>query len=93
MLFQTAFDNHEALKDFFVGFPEFAENDFYVTGESYAGIYVPTLSARLVDDPNFNFKVRVSRVYAVVAAHRNVTVSRLRRRRSHELLYLRKIRW
>ena len=55
---QTAFDNHEALKDFFVGFPEFAGNDFYVTGESYAGIYVPTLSARLMDDPNFNFLVR-----------------------------------
>ena len=54
---QTAFDNHEALKDFFAGFPEYAGNEFYVTGESYAGIYVPTLSARLVDDPAFNFKV------------------------------------
>ena len=45
------------MKDFFAGFPEFAGNDFYVTGESYAGVYVPTLSARLVDDADFNFKV------------------------------------
>jgi cathepsin A (carboxypeptidase C) len=53
---QSALDNHEALKDFFAGWPELAENEFYVTGESYAGVYVPLLSARLVDDPNFNFK-------------------------------------
>ena len=53
-----AFDNHEALKDFFQWFPEFASNDFYITGESYAGFYVPTLAARIVDDPSFNFKVK-----------------------------------
>jgi hypothetical protein len=31
-------DNHLVLKAFFTGFPEFAKNDFYITGESYAGI-------------------------------------------------------
>ena len=46
-----------ALKDFFAGFPEFAANDFYVTGESYAGVYVPMLSELVMNDPEFNFKV------------------------------------
>ena len=55
--FQTAYNNYMALKDFFAGFPEFAANDFYVTGESYAGVYVPMLSELVMNDPEFNFKV------------------------------------
>ena len=57
LYFQTAYYNHMAMKDFFEGFPEYASNDFYITGESYAGVYVPTLSARIVDDPEINFRV------------------------------------
>ncbi len=56
--FQVAFYNYMALKDFFKGFPEFSSNDFYVTGESYAGVYVPTLSELVMEDPAFNFKVQ-----------------------------------
>jgi hypothetical protein len=46
----TAVDNHRVLKAFFAGFPEFAANDFYVTGESYAGVYCPTLAEQIMND-------------------------------------------
>ncbi|KAK3581008.1 hypothetical protein CHS0354_013902 [Potamilus streckersoni] len=52
----TSLDNYAALKNFFIKFPEFLSNDFYITGESYGGIYVPTLSSRVLDDQAINFK-------------------------------------
>ena len=48
----TAIDNHGVLKAFFKGFPEFAKNDFYITGESYAGVYCPTLAEQIMNDPD-----------------------------------------
>ncbi|XP_041375528.1 lysosomal protective protein-like [Gigantopelta aegis] len=53
---QVAFDNHMALKDFFAKFYEYKDHEFYITGESYGGIYVPTLSSLVVDDKSINFK-------------------------------------
>ncbi|XP_014452524.1 lysosomal protective protein [Alligator mississippiensis] len=54
---QVAEDNYQALQSFFAKFPAFRNNDFYVFGESYGGIYVPTLSAKIVKgSANFNFK-------------------------------------
>jgi hypothetical protein len=47
----TSVDNHNVLKAFFKGFPEYASNDFYLTGESYAGIYIPTLAEQIMIDP------------------------------------------
>jgi len=47
----TSSDNRDAIKDFFTKFPAFLKNGIYISGESYAGIYVPTLIAKIVDDP------------------------------------------
>uniref|UniRef100_A0A8R1DZS5 Carboxypeptidase n=1 Tax=Caenorhabditis japonica TaxID=281687 RepID=A0A8R1DZS5_CAEJA len=57
----TAQENYAALKNFFKSYPKYAASDFYTTGESYAGVYLPALSALLVQgiksgDININYK-------------------------------------
>lgn len=44
----TAADNLAALIKFFSLYPEYVNNDFWITGESYAGIYVPSLAYDIV---------------------------------------------
>jgi len=53
----------EALSQFFQLFPELQKNDFYVTGESYAGKYVPScayaiheMNAQLPESERINLK-------------------------------------
>ncbi|EFH61052.1 predicted protein [Arabidopsis lyrata subsp. lyrata] len=40
-------DLYDFLQAFFAEHPKLAKNDFYITGESYAGHYIPALAARV----------------------------------------------
>jgi len=44
---QSAQDNFLFLTAWFAAYPEYAANDFYLSGESYAGVYVPMLAQRI----------------------------------------------
>ena len=44
---KTADDNYHALLEFFKKFPQFSNHSFYITGESYAGVYIPMLALRI----------------------------------------------
>lgn len=45
----TSLENYEAVKQFFTEFPQFRHHQTFIMGESYGGVYVPTLTARIVD--------------------------------------------
>ncbi|KAJ8899307.1 hypothetical protein K2173_018281 [Erythroxylum novogranatense] len=59
---KTSLDSHVFLLKWFELYPEFLSNPFFIAGESYAGVYVPTLAYDVVkgiDDgkkPILNFK-------------------------------------
>ncbi|XP_059928267.1 cathepsin A-like [Gadus macrocephalus] len=54
---EVADNNYLALQSFFGKFPNFAKNDFFIFGESYGGIYAPTLSQRVAGGAaKINFK-------------------------------------
>nr|XP_056700336.1 lysosomal protective protein [Euleptes europaea] len=48
--------NYLALKQFLRLFPEHCGRDLYLTGESYGGIYIPTLAVWVMQDPSLNLK-------------------------------------
>lgn len=57
---EVAQSNFEALQDFFRLFPEYKDNELFLTGESYAGIYIPTLAVLVMQDPSMNLQVQDS---------------------------------
>ncbi|CAL5032961.1 unnamed protein product [Urochloa decumbens] len=60
---KTAADAHKFLLKWFELYPEFQSNPFYISGESYAGVYIPTITDEVVKGiqkgvkPRINFKV------------------------------------
>ncbi|XP_029005681.1 lysosomal protective protein isoform X2 [Betta splendens] len=51
---EVSMNNYLAMKEFFNLFPEFSKNQLFLTGESYGGIYIPTLAERVMEDASLN---------------------------------------
>ncbi|CAK4346177.1 unnamed protein product [Aphanomyces euteiches] len=47
----TADRTYEFLGQLFARYPQYKDRDFYLTGESYAGVYIPYLAYKLVKQP------------------------------------------
>ncbi|RHY82637.1 hypothetical protein DYB28_001376 [Aphanomyces astaci] len=47
----TTARSYEFLEQFLELYPQYKNRDFYITGESYAGMYIPFLVHKLVTDP------------------------------------------
>lgn len=45
---RTANEGRDAMADFFDKFPELKKNKFFITGESYGGVYVPTFAEAIL---------------------------------------------
>merc|ERR1719408_225531 len=52
------------LQAFFKAFPEFAKNDFYLTGESYFGQYGPNIAHFLLNNAPFNSSINLKGIAA-----------------------------
>eukprot|EP00746_Dinoflagellata_sp_MGD_P009927 gnl/MRDRNA2_/MRDRNA2_120347_c0_seq1.p1 gnl/MRDRNA2_/MRDRNA2_120347_c0~~gnl/MRDRNA2_/MRDRNA2_120347_c0_seq1.p1 ORF type:complete len:509 (+),score=80.67 gnl/MRDRNA2_/MRDRNA2_120347_c0_seq1:90-1616(+) len=52
------------LQAFFKAFPEYAENDFYLTGESYFGQYGPNIAHFILNNAPFNSSINLKGIAA-----------------------------
>jgi len=48
----TAAANYNFLESFYKAYPEYQKNDLYLSGESYAGVYIPTLAREILKHDN-----------------------------------------
>uniref|UniRef100_A0A3Q1HWN1 Carboxypeptidase n=1 Tax=Acanthochromis polyacanthus TaxID=80966 RepID=A0A3Q1HWN1_9TELE len=53
---EVSMNNYLALKEFLRLFPKFSNNQVFLTGESYGGIYIPTLAERVMEDASINLQ-------------------------------------
>ncbi|KKA31040.1 hypothetical protein TD95_002964 [Thielaviopsis punctulata] len=51
-------DVYALLSLFFHQFPEYATQDFHIAGESYAGHYIPSMAAEILEHPNRNINLK-----------------------------------
>jgi carboxypeptidase C (cathepsin A) len=54
----TALENKTAIENFYRKFDSFITNDLYIAGESYAGVYIPSLVKVFLDDKNSNIDIK-----------------------------------
>ena len=47
---QTAIENLRFLEGWMAEFPQYRNNDLWLTGESYAGVYIPTLANQILEN-------------------------------------------
>nr|CAB3484153.1 unnamed protein product [Digitaria exilis] len=55
---KTAADAHKFLLKWFELYPELQSNPFYISGESYAGVYIPTLADEVVQGCHRLIKIK-----------------------------------
>uniref|UniRef100_A0A8B9DKY4 Carboxypeptidase n=1 Tax=Anser cygnoides TaxID=8845 RepID=A0A8B9DKY4_ANSCY len=53
---EVAHNNYSAQKETFRLFPEYFKNDLFLMGESYGGVYIPTLAEWVMQHPSLNLK-------------------------------------
>lgn len=54
---KSAKDVYIFLELFFQKFPKFLKNKFHISGESYAGHYIPTIGAEIISHPERSFEL------------------------------------